>query len=75
MSANIAVETRDRVTRIEIARIDKKNALTVEMYAAIGQALSAAEADPQVRAMLIHGKPDCFTAGNDLKDFLERPGP
>ncbi|MGA8004697.1 MAG: enoyl-CoA hydratase [Burkholderiales bacterium] len=73
MSANVVVETRDRVTRIEIARLDKKNALTLEMYAAIGQALSAAEADPQVRAMLIHGKPDCFTAGNDLKDFLERP--
>jgi enoyl-CoA hydratase/carnithine racemase len=73
MSANVIVETRDRVTRIEIARIEKKNALTLEMYAAIGQALSAAEADPEVRAMLIHGKPDCFTAGNDLKDFLERP--
>ena len=73
MSANVVVETRDRVTRIEIARLDKKNALTLEMYAAIGKALSAAEADPQVRAMLIHGKPDCFTAGNDLKDFLERP--
>jgi enoyl-CoA hydratase/carnithine racemase len=73
MSANVVVETRDRVTRIEIARIDKKNALTLEMYAAIGQALSASEADPQVRAMLIHGRPDCFTAGNDLKDFLERP--
>jgi len=73
MSANVVVETRDRVTRIELARIDKKNALTQDMYAAIGQALSAAEADPQVRAMLIHGAPDCFTAGNDLKDFLERP--
>ena len=73
MSANVVVETRERVTRIELARIDKKNALTLEMYAAIGQALSGAEADPQVRAMLIHGRPDCFTSGNDLKDFLERP--
>jgi len=73
MSTNVVVETRDRVTRIELARLDKKNALTLEMYAAIGRAMSAAEADPQVRAMLIHGKPDCFTAGNDLKDFLERP--
>ena len=75
MSASVVVETRDRVARIELARVDKKNALTLEMYAAIGEAMSAAEADPQVRAMLIHGKPDCFTAGNDLKDFLERPPP
>jgi enoyl-CoA hydratase/carnithine racemase len=73
MSANVVVETRDRVARIELARIDKKNALTLEMYAAIGQAMSDAEADPQVRAMLIHGTAECFTAGNDLKDFLERP--
>jgi len=73
MSANVVVETRERITQIELARIDKKNALTLEMYAGISAALSAAEADPQVRAMLIYGKPDCFTAGNDLKDFLERP--
>ena len=73
MGANVVVETRDRVTRIELARLDKKNALTLEMYAGIGAALGAAEADPQVRAMLIHGKADCFTAGNDLKDFLARP--
>lgn len=72
MSANVVVETRDRVTRIELARLDKKNALTQDMYAAIAGALSAAEADPEIRATLIHGKPDCFTAGNDLKDFLEQ---
>jgi len=23
--------------------------------------------------VLIHGARDCFTAGNDLKDFLDRP--
>ena len=72
MSANVIVETRDRVTRIELARLDKKNALTQDMYAAIAGALSAAEADPEIRATLIHGRPDCFTAGNDLKDFLEQ---
>jgi enoyl-CoA hydratase/carnithine racemase len=36
-------------------------------------ALAAAESDPGVRAILIHGTSDCFTAGNDLKDFLEGP--
>jgi len=75
MSADLVVETRDRVTRIELARLDKKNALTQGMYAGISRALSAAEADPEIRATLIHGRPDCFTAGNDLKDFLERPPP
>jgi enoyl-CoA hydratase/carnithine racemase len=71
--SHIITETRDRVLRIEIARTDKKNALTQDMYRAMSQALADADADAQVRAILIHGARDCFTAGNDLKDFLERP--
>lgn len=68
----IKTETRDRVLRIEIARPEKKNALTQEMYRAMADALAAAEADGAVRAILIHGARDCFTAGNDLRDFLDR---
>ena len=70
---NILTETKDRVLRIEIARADKKNALTLDMYAALADALAEADADPKVRVALIHGTRDCFTAGNDLKDFLDRP--
>lgn len=70
--SNVIVETKDRVLSIEIARVEKKNALTQEMYGAMAAALAAAEADSAVRAILIHGTRDCFTAGNDLKDFLER---
>ena len=71
----IVVETRDRVARIELARPEKKNALTSEMYAMLAAALTAARNDSQVRAILLHGSRDCFTAGNDLSDFLKRkPG-
>lgn len=73
MSENILVETKDRVLRIEIARPGKKSALTLDMYRAMSEALAAAEADAAVRAVLIHGTRDCFTSGNDLRDFLERP--
>jgi len=69
----IKTETRDRVLRIEIARPEKKNALTQEMYGTMADALAAADGDPAVRVVLIHGARDCFTAGNDLKDFLNRP--
>ena len=68
----IKTETRERIASIEIARVDKKNALTGAMYDAMTAALTAAEADAAVRAILIHGTRDCFTAGNDLKDFLDR---
>jgi len=70
---HIRTGTKDRIASIEIDRPDKKNALTAGMYQAMADALAAAEADAQVRVILIHGKADCFTAGNDLKDFLERP--
>ena len=73
MSAHIVVETQERVTRIEFDRPEKKNALSPAMYAAMAQALAAADADAQVRAVLIHGQADCFTSGNDVKDFLELP--
>ena len=70
---HIRTEIRDRITRIELDRADKKNAITADMYQAMADALRAAQADPNVRVVLIHGKPDCFTAGNDLKDFLQKP--
>jgi enoyl-CoA hydratase/carnithine racemase len=71
MSQHVLVQTQDRVTRIEFNRPEKKNALSPEMYAAMAQALTDADADTQVRAVLIHGQSGCFTSGNDVKDFLE----
>src|SRR3990170_7426020 len=71
MSQHVKVDSTDRVTRIELNRPEKKNALSPEMYAALAQALADADADAQVRAVLIHGQSGCFTAGNDVKDFLE----
>jgi enoyl-CoA hydratase/carnithine racemase len=68
---SLVLAARDgAVQRIQINRPEKKNALTADMYAAIAAALKAADADPGVRAVLIHGAGDAFTAGNDLQDFL-----
>ena len=70
---NIVTENKDGVLRIEIDRPDKKNALTAAMYQAMADAIKAAEVDNKVRVVLIHGKADLFTAGNDLQDFLDNP--
>jgi enoyl-CoA hydratase/carnithine racemase len=67
----IITEKRDGILRIEINRPDKKNALTAAMYQAMADAITEAEADSKVRVVLIHGKSDLFTAGNDLQDFLD----
>jgi enoyl-CoA hydratase/carnithine racemase len=70
---SIAVQTINGVARIAIARPEKKNAITVAMYQAMADAIGAAHDDGAVRAILIHGEPDIFTAGNDLEDFLKNP--
>lgn len=61
------------VAAIEIARPEKKNALTLSMYEAMTDAVHAAVADDAVRALLITGQPGVFTSGNDLEDFMQRP--
>ena len=63
------------VATIEIARPEKKNALTVAMYQAMTDALNAARENAAVRAVLITGQPGVFTSGNDIEDFMTRaPG-
>ena len=69
----ILTDLSDRVLTIRINRPAKKNALTLAMYAGITAALNRASADDEVRAVLITGGPTCFTAGNDLMDFLNTP--
>jgi enoyl-CoA hydratase/carnithine racemase len=63
------------VATIEIARPEKKNALTVEMYQAMADAILDAQLEAPVRSILITGQPGIFTSGNDLQDFLTRPRP
>ncbi len=71
----IRSETRERIARIRFDRPEKKNAITAEMYTQLAEALAAADADAEVRAVLLHGSAECFTAGNDVADFLKRaPG-
>jgi enoyl-CoA hydratase/carnithine racemase len=72
---SIKTAVLDGVASIEIARPEKKNAITVAMYQAMADAFSAAEADAGVRAVLITGQPGIFTSGNDIEDFVQRrPG-
>lgn len=68
----IKTATFNGVFTIEIARPAKKNALTVDMYQAMTEALVTAREEPAVRAVLITGQPGIFTSGNDLEDFMRR---
>ncbi len=67
---NIKVSTENKILTIAIDRIEKKNALTAAMYTAMAEALIAANGDEKIRAVLIIGRPEIFTAGNEMSDFL-----
>ena len=62
---HIAAAREGAVQRIQINRPEKKNAITIEMYAALADASAAAEADRLVPLMLLHGAGDAFCAGNN----------
>lgn len=73
MSSFIVSSVEDRVMTIRFNRPDKKNAILRSMYKEAAQALKAARDDANVRVAVITGEGGCFTAGNDLKDFLDVP--
>lgn len=67
-------QTRERgLLILQLNRPDKKNALTRAMYTQLAEALEQADADGDIRCVLIQGSSECFTAGNDIGDFLEQP--
>jgi enoyl-CoA hydratase/carnithine racemase len=59
------------ILTLEFNRPERKNAITAAMYQTMADAINDAEQDTAVRAILIVGKPEIFTAGNDLEDFMK----
>ena len=71
--SDILIHTEAGVTTLTLNRVDKKNSITVAMYAAMADALEAAAQDTAVRALVLQGHPTVFSAGNDIGDFLSNP--
>jgi enoyl-CoA hydratase/carnithine racemase len=69
--------TTTSITGVRIIRMNrpsKKNALTTAMYAAMADAVEAAEQDIAIRVIVLTGTGDSFTSGNDVVDFLQNGG-
>ena len=64
--AEILFETRDHVATLTLNRPDKLNAWTRAMDAEVRAALTAAAADPDVRAIVVTGAGRGFCAGADM---------
>ena len=55
---------------IRFNRPEKKNAITRLMYRWMADALNAANNDAAIRATAFLGTEGCFSAGNDMNDFM-----
>ena len=70
---SIKVELDSRILKVRLLRPERRNALTLEMYAVLSSALARAEADPQVRVVLLAGSGGSFCSGNDVNAFPADP--
>jgi enoyl-CoA hydratase/carnithine racemase len=70
MSEHVRVEANGGVLAITLARPDRRNAITIAMYAALAEAVEQAQLDPALRVIALRGEGEDFTGGNDLGDFL-----
>ncbi|MDQ2704787.1 MAG: enoyl-CoA hydratase-related protein, partial [Pseudomonadota bacterium] len=70
MSEHVRIDRDGDVLALTLARPDRRNAITVAMYAALADAIEDAAEDSSLRLITLRGEGQDFTAGNDLGDFL-----
>lgn len=73
MTTDVRVELLGRSLHIIMDRPKRKNALTMEMYTAMAEAIEGAETNNEVRNIVLRGAGGSFTSGNDLEDFMKNP--
>lgn len=73
MSNDILVHAEAGVMTITINRLERKNSITSDMYAALADAIARGQEDASVRVVLVQGHETVFSAGNDIGDFLNKP--
>lgn len=66
MTAELRTERRDATLLLTLSDPSARNALSPQVYAAGVEALSVAEADASVRAVVLHGEGAHFCAGGHL---------
>jgi enoyl-CoA hydratase/carnithine racemase len=69
----LLVDVADGVARITFNQPEKRNALSVEMRAALPKVLAALQADPEVRVVVLTGAgTQAFVSGADISEFGAR---
>lgn len=73
-SPDVHVTISGAVGTIRLGRAAKRNAVTYDMWVALGEACHQLAHDPAVRVVVLRGEGDHFCAGADITELLaERP--
>lgn len=67
----IDISNAGGITTITLNRPAKKNALTWQMYTAIGDTLKSAAEDDACKVVILTGAGDWYCSGNDLSNFTK----
>ena len=67
-------QLQDNVLWLTLNRPQQRNPLSSQMIASLASAMAAANANPQVRVVVLAGSGPVFSAGHDLREMSPRPG-
>jgi enoyl-CoA hydratase/carnithine racemase len=70
MSTSLRISREDKVLRLTLGRLEKRNALDAGLCRALVEALENAAVDPGVHAVLLDAEGTVFCAGMDLEEAL-----
>lgn len=68
----INVEIEEHIATIKLNRPEALNALNAALLGELAKALAAADADPEVRCIIVTGSEKAFAAGADIKEMAEK---
>ena len=72
--SEIQVDNQGEICWVTLNRPESKNAFTIEMITTLCLELKKADANPQVKIIVLTGSGNCFCAGGDLKAMDEKTG-
>ena len=70
MTEHVIVVDEGPIRLVRMNRLEKKNAITDDMYDKLAGALEGASHSKAIHCVVITGGRDVFSAGSDLNDFL-----
>lgn len=71
---DLKYQVQDRTAEITLDRESARNAYSIPMIESLEAAFDAAEADADVRCVLLTGAGKTFSAGGDVKSMLDKTG-